>query len=103
MDDTAEIYGSGGVAYADVLQGNSIQTYSTRGIGYAVEKAGNTVGWSFVMYEEIWNYGFPQEFQHFVGRGGNRRLGWQCVARAGGRGSAGRRSDWSDRRGACGQ
>ena len=21
---------------------------------------------SFTMYEEIWNYGFPQEFAHFV-------------------------------------
>lgn len=66
MDDRAEIHGSEGVAYADVLQGNSIQTYSTKGVGYAVEKAGNTVGWSFTMYEETWNYGFPQEFQHFV-------------------------------------
>jgi len=66
MDDRAEIHGSEGVAYADVLQGNSIQTYSTKGIGYAVEKAGNTVGWSYTMYEEIWNYGFPQEFAHFV-------------------------------------
>ncbi len=66
MDDRAEIHGSEGVAYADVLQGNSIQTYSTRGVGYAVEKAGNTVGWSYTMYEEVWNYGFPQEFAHFV-------------------------------------
>jgi len=66
MDDRAEIHGSEGVAYADVLQGNSIQTYSTKGVGYAVEKAGNTVGWSYTMYEEIWNYGFPQEFEHFV-------------------------------------
>jgi len=66
MDDCAEIHGSEGVAYADVLQGNSIQTYSTRGVGYAVEKAGITTGWSFTMYEEIWNYGFPQELQHFV-------------------------------------
>jgi myo-inositol 2-dehydrogenase/D-chiro-inositol 1-dehydrogenase len=66
MDDRAEIHGSEGVAYADVLQGNSIQTYSEKGVGYAVEKAGNTVGWSYVMYEEIWNYGFPQEFRHFV-------------------------------------
>jgi predicted dehydrogenase len=66
MDDRAEIHGSEGVAYADVLQGNSIQTYSSKGVGYAVEKAGNTVGWSFTMYEEIWNYGFPQEFEHFV-------------------------------------
>ncbi len=66
MDDRAEIHGSEGVAYADVLQGNSIQTYSTKGVGYAVEKAGNTVGWSFTIYDEIWNYGFPQEFEHFV-------------------------------------
>lgn len=66
MEDKAEIHGSEGVAYADVLQGNSIQTYSKNGVGYAVEKAGNTVGWSFTMYEEIWNYGFPQEFEHFV-------------------------------------
>jgi predicted dehydrogenase len=66
MDDRAEILGSEGVAYADLLHGNSIPTYSEKGVGYAVEKAGNTVGWSFVMYEEIWNYGFPQEFQHFV-------------------------------------
>ncbi|MDH4350518.1 MAG: Gfo/Idh/MocA family oxidoreductase, partial [Gemmatimonadota bacterium] len=66
MDDRAEIHGSEGVAYADVLQGNSIQTYSTRGVGYAVEKAGSTVGWSYTMYEEVWNYGFPQELAHFV-------------------------------------
>ncbi|MEZ5071951.1 MAG: Gfo/Idh/MocA family oxidoreductase [Bacteroidales bacterium] len=66
MDDRAEIHGSEGVAYADVLQGNSIQTYSTKGVGYAVEKAGDTRGWSYTMYEESWNYGFPQEFEHFV-------------------------------------
>lgn len=66
MDDRAEIHGSEGVAYADVLQGNSIQTYSKKGVDNAVEKAGNTIGWSFIMYEEIWNYGFPQEFAHFV-------------------------------------
>ena len=66
MDDRAEIHGSEGVAYADVLQGNSIQTYSKTGVGYAVEKAGSTVGWSYTMYEEVWNYGFPQEFEHFV-------------------------------------
>lgn len=66
MDDRAEIHGTEGVAYADILQGNSIQTYSNKGIGYAVEKAGNTVGWSYTMYEENWNYGFPQEMEHFV-------------------------------------
>jgi len=66
MDDRAEVHGSKGVAYADLLHGNSIQTYSATGYDYAVEKAGSTVGWSFTIYEEIWNYGFIQEMAHFV-------------------------------------
>jgi predicted dehydrogenase len=66
MDDRAEVYGSEGVAYANLLMGNSILTYSDTGYGYAVEKAASTKGWSFTMYEEIWNYGFPQEMKHFV-------------------------------------
>lgn len=66
MDDTAEVHGSGGVAYADLLQGNAILTYSESGYAYAVEKAGLTRGWSFTAFEELWNYGFPQEFAHFI-------------------------------------
>ncbi|MGH9826737.1 MAG: Gfo/Idh/MocA family protein, partial [Blastocatellia bacterium] len=66
MDDTAEFYGSGGVIYADLLRGSSLATYSKEGYGYAVEKAGTTRGWTYTMFEESWNYGFPQELQHFV-------------------------------------
>ena len=66
MDDRAEIHGSKGVAYADLLHGNAIETYSATGYDYAVEKAGSTVGWSFTIYEEIWNYGFVNEMEHFV-------------------------------------
>ncbi len=66
MDDRAEIHGSGGVAYADLLHGNAIETFSAAGYDYAVEKAGTTAGWSFTVFEELWNYGFPQEFAHFV-------------------------------------
>lgn len=66
MDDRAEVYGSGGVAYADLLHGNSIETYSNVGYDYAVEKAGSTKGWSFTIYEEAWNYGFHAEMAHFV-------------------------------------
>ena len=66
MDDRAEVFGSEGQAYADVLHGNALRAYSRRGYGYAVEKAGSTAGWSFPIYEEIWNYGFPQEMEHFV-------------------------------------
>jgi predicted dehydrogenase len=66
MDDRAEIHGSAGVAYADLLQGNSILTYSSGGYDYAVEKSGSTRGWSFAIYDELWNYGFPQEMDHFI-------------------------------------
>jgi myo-inositol 2-dehydrogenase / D-chiro-inositol 1-dehydrogenase len=66
MDDRAEVHGSQGVAYADLLHGNSIETYSLEGYDYAVEKAGSTRGWSFTIYEEAYNYGFHQEMAHFV-------------------------------------
>ena len=66
MDDRAEVYGSKGVAYANLLRGNSIETYSSVGYNYAVKKADLTTGWSFAIYEEAWNYGFPQEMAHFV-------------------------------------
>jgi len=66
MDDRAEIYGSDGVTYADLLHGNALETYSEIGYGYAVEKAPETRGWTFTVFEEAWNYGFPQELAHFV-------------------------------------
>jgi len=66
MDDRAEVQGAQGVAYADLLHGNSIETYSAVGYDYAVEKAGSTKGWSFTIYEEAWNYGFHAEMAHFV-------------------------------------
>ncbi|PYQ11002.1 MAG: oxidoreductase [Acidobacteria bacterium] len=66
MDDRAEAHGSQGVAYADLLHGNAIETYSAVGYDYAVEKAGSTRGWSFTIYEEAWNYGFHAEMAHFV-------------------------------------
>jgi predicted dehydrogenase len=66
MDDRAEVHGSLGVAYADLLHGNAIETFSAVGYDYAVEKADATTGWTFTVYEEEWNYGFHQEMAHFV-------------------------------------
>ena len=66
VDDRCEIYGSQGNTRADLLRGNALTTYSDVGYGYAVEKAETTKGWTFTMYEEVWNYGFPQEMQHFA-------------------------------------
>jgi predicted dehydrogenase len=66
MDDRIEVYGSEGVTYGNLHMGNALPTYSERGYGYAVEKAPGTQGWSYPVFEELWNYGFPQEMDHFA-------------------------------------
>ena len=66
MDDRIEVYGEGGVTYADLHMGNALPTYSEYGYGYAVEKAPTTKGWTLPVFEELWNYGFPQEMHHFA-------------------------------------
>jgi myo-inositol 2-dehydrogenase / D-chiro-inositol 1-dehydrogenase len=66
VDDRAEIVGSRGVTYADLLRGSALTTFSDVGYGYALEKAPDTRGWTFTMFDEPWNYGFPQEMDHFA-------------------------------------
>ncbi len=66
MDDRVEIYGEGGLTIANLHMGNALPTYSEYGYGYAVEKAPATTGWSHPVFEELWNYGFPQEMRHFA-------------------------------------
>lgn len=66
MDDRIEVYGTQGVSYADLFAGNAALTYSDAGYGYALEKAGSTRGWTFTVYEEAFNQGYPQELQHFI-------------------------------------
>jgi len=65
MDDRIEVYGDAGLTLANLHMGNALPTYSERGFTYAVEKASTTVGWSYPVFEELWNYGFPQEMDHF--------------------------------------
>ena len=66
MDDRIEVYGTLGVSYADLFAGNAALTYSEAGYGYALEKAGSTRGWTFTVFEEAFNQGYPQELRHFV-------------------------------------
>ena len=66
MDDRIEIYGDKGVIYADLFKGNSSLTYSIDGYDYASEKAGSTKGWSFTIFEEVFNQGYPHELKHFI-------------------------------------
>lgn len=66
MDDRSEVHGTGGVVYADLFMGNSAIAYSKNGYGYAMEKADTTVGWSFTVFEEVFNQGYPHELRHFI-------------------------------------
>ncbi|MDR0796600.1 MAG: Gfo/Idh/MocA family oxidoreductase [Tannerella sp.] len=66
MDDRIEIYGDKGVIYADLFKGNSMLTYSVDGYDYASEKAGSSQGWSFTIFEEVFNQGYPHELKHFI-------------------------------------
>ena len=66
MEDFIEVYGDKGVSYADLFQGNSALTYSIDGYDYASEKAGNSKGWTFTIFEEVFNQGYPHELKHFI-------------------------------------
>ncbi len=66
MDDKSEVYGTGGVVYADLFMGNAAISYSKTGYGYAMEKADTTIGWSFTVFEEVFNQGYPHELKHFI-------------------------------------
>lgn len=66
MDDRLEMLGTRGSVMCDIVHGNAMKTFSLDGYGYAMEKSAGTKGYSFTIFEESWNYGFPQEMQHFV-------------------------------------
>jgi myo-inositol 2-dehydrogenase/D-chiro-inositol 1-dehydrogenase len=65
MDDRLDIQGSAGTCHGDMMRQSSLFTYSDVGYGYSVEK-GSTTGYSFTIAEEYYNYGMPQEMQHFT-------------------------------------
>ncbi|MCU0356499.1 MAG: Gfo/Idh/MocA family oxidoreductase [Cyclobacteriaceae bacterium] len=66
MEDFCEVYGTDGVVYADLFRGNAALAYSRTGYGYAMEKADTTAGWSFPIFEEAFNQGYPHELKHFI-------------------------------------
>ena len=66
MDDRIEVYGDKGAIYADLFKGNSALTYSMDGYDYASEKSGSSKGWTFTIFEEAFNQGYPHELQHFI-------------------------------------
>ena len=59
MEDRVEVCGTGGVVYADLFMGNSALTYSEKGYGYAMEKAGSTQGLDLHQFRGSLQPGIP--------------------------------------------
>jgi predicted dehydrogenase len=60
------VYGTSGYSEADLFRGSSAVTYSEKGYGYALEKAGSTQGWTYTIFEEAFNQGYPHALRHFI-------------------------------------
>lgn len=63
-NDALEVYGPGGRLTANLERGPAVAMYREPAAGTMVGKP--SPGWEFPMYEEAWQFGFPQELQHFA-------------------------------------
>jgi predicted dehydrogenase len=77
--DYLEVYGPEGRLTANLERGAAISMYRAPAGESAADSSGSRQGWQFPMYEEAWQFGFPQELQHFAdvveGRAQNRSTG----------------------------
>jgi myo-inositol 2-dehydrogenase/D-chiro-inositol 1-dehydrogenase len=61
-----ELYGTTGQLTVDPCRNDQLVCYTSKGFGYAVEKADTTTGWTFPVPGEDYFFGYVQEMQHFV-------------------------------------
>jgi len=64
-NDYLEVYGPKGRLVANLERGPAISMYTAPDTETAADSASRS-GWQYPMYEEAWQFGFPQELQHFV-------------------------------------
>jgi predicted dehydrogenase len=64
-NDYLEVYGPKGRLVANLERGPAISMY-TAPDGETAMDSGSRSGWQYPMYEEAWQFGFPQELQHFA-------------------------------------
>ena len=64
-NDSLEVYGPKGRLIANLERGPAISMYTAPN-GETAADAGTRSGWQYAMYEEAWQFGFPQELQHFA-------------------------------------
>ncbi len=61
-----ELYGTDGQLIVDPCRNDQLVCYTSKGFGYAVEKADTTTGWTFPVPGEDYFFGYVQEMQHFI-------------------------------------
>lgn len=66
MDDRLEVYGTAGTIYASLYQEGSLRIMSEPGYRYSAPGRAPTQGWTWAVYDELHNNGFPQEIDHFI-------------------------------------
>lgn len=64
-NDYLEVYGPAGRLTANLERGPAIAMYRAPEAEAALN-ASTRAGWHYALYEEAWQFGFPQELQHFV-------------------------------------
>ena len=64
--DYLEVYGPEGRLTANLERGAAVSMYRAPADESAADLSGSRPGWQYPMYEEAWQFGFPQELQHFV-------------------------------------
>lgn len=64
-NDYLEIYGPKGRLVANLERGPAIAMYTAPESETALDQSTRS-GWQYPMYEEAWQFGFPQELQHFT-------------------------------------
>ncbi len=65
-NDHLEVYGPHGRLTANLERGPAIAMYTAPAGETAFDTSNSRSGWQYPMYEEAWQFGFPQELQHFV-------------------------------------
>jgi predicted dehydrogenase len=60
------VYGPKGRLTANLERGPVIAMYRAPAGEPAADAAGSRSGWQFPMYDEVRQFGFPQELQHFA-------------------------------------
>ena len=71
MSSTAEVYGTKGVAYGDLLSGMGLKVFTPDGyppMDFNKAQAGgpDSRGWTTPDFEWLWNNGYPQEMADFL-------------------------------------